>query len=172
MGRASCPIYELMKVEKIYISPGHNFYGRWGKGADNHETVALDQVNCVAGKGLEGDRFFDYEKYDKGQITFFAREVFESMCQALNVHDKGTEVVRRNVIVSGQDLNELVGKHFSLQGIEFEGVEECAPCKWMDEAFAPGAMHFLKGKGGLRCRIVTDGMLHIDNKSKESRNEG
>ena len=156
------PMHSKMKVEKIYISPGHNFFGRWGKGADNHKTVELEHVTCVAGRGLEGDRFFDYPKYEKGQITFFAKEVFDSMCQALNVHDRGMEVVRRNVMVSGLDLNDLVGKRFNLQGVEFEGVEECAPCEWMDEAFGPGAMSFLKGQGGLRCKILTDGTLSID----------
>ncbi len=151
-----------MRVENIFISPGHNFFGRWGKGADNHETHEVSSVNCVSGRGLEGDRFFDYEKNDKSHITLFSKEIFDDMCRALEIFDRGPEVVRRNVIVSGIDLNSLVGKTFSLQGIEFEGVEECSPCQWMDEAFGKGAMAFLKGQGGLRCRILNDGVLVKD----------
>lgn len=49
------------------------------------------------------------------------------------------------------DLNRLIGQRFSLQGIEFEGVEECRPCYWMDQAIAPGAENYLKGHGGLRA---------------------
>src|SRR4029077_13783233 len=30
---------------------------------------------------------------------------------------------------------------------------------WMDGAFAPGAQEFLKGRGGLRAKILTDGLL-------------
>ena len=148
-----------MKVEAIYISPGHNYFGRYGKGSLNHETQAVDSVRCVAGRGLEGDRFFDYKEDYKGQITFFSQEIFDAMSDILDIHDKSTAVVRRNVVVSGVDLNNLVGQRFTLQGIEFEGMKECSPCEWMDEAFGPGAMDFLKGRGGLRCRILTDGVL-------------
>jgi MOSC domain-containing protein YiiM len=38
-------------------------------------------------------------------------------------------------------------------------MEECRPCYWMDRAFAPGAYEFLKGRGGLRAKILCDGML-------------
>ena len=148
-----------MKVEAIYISPGHNYFGRYGKASLKHETQLVDLVRCVAGRGLEGDRFFDYKEDYKGQVTFFSQEIFEKMCETLDVYNKSTAVVRRNVVVSGVDLNELVGKRFTLQGIAFEGMKECSPCEWMDEAFAPGAMDFLKGRGGLRCRILTDGIL-------------
>ena len=33
------------------------------------------------------------------------------------------------------------------------------PCYWMDEACAPGVENFLKGRGGLRCRILRGGVL-------------
>ena len=32
-------------------------------------------------------------------------------------------------------------------------------CYWMDEAFCPGMEEFLKGRGGLRARILTGGTL-------------
>ena len=57
------------------------------------------------------------------------------------------------------DLEELIGKRFSLGDLEFEGTQEAAPCYWMDEACAPGVEEFLKGRGGLRCRILKGGSL-------------
>jgi hypothetical protein len=60
------------------------------------------------------------------------------------------------------DLNRLVGTEFEVQGVRFGGVAECAPCHWMDEAFAPGAETFLTGRGGLRAVILTDGVLRAD----------
>jgi MOSC domain-containing protein YiiM len=68
-------------------------------------------------------------------------------------------LARRNVITRGVDLNELIGQEFELQGVRFLGIEECRPCYWMDGAFAPGAQEFLKGRGGLRAKILTDGKL-------------
>ena len=53
----------------------------------------------------------------------------------------------------------LVGCEFTIQGATFLGSEECRPCYWMDAAFGPGAEAFLKGRGGLRARIVSDGVL-------------
>jgi MOSC domain-containing protein YiiM len=77
----------------------------------------------------------------------------------MQIHSCSLALARRNVITRGVDLNELIGQEFKLQGIRFLGMEECRPCYWMDRAFAPGAHEFLKGRGGLRARILTDGSL-------------
>ena len=69
---------------------------------------------------------------------------------------------RRNIITQGADLNVLIGKEFEIQGVHFRGREECKPCYWMDRAFAPGAEALLKGHGGLRAMILTDGVLKKD----------
>lgn len=150
-----------VEIRSIYLSPGHNFFGRYGKAPGENRTVAVPEVTCRAGRGIEGDRFFEYKTDYRGQITFFAQEVFESLSAALQVYDRGTEVFRRNVITSGADLNRLIGKRFWLQGIPFEGSEECRPCLWMNEAFGAGAEEFLKGQGGLRARILQDGVLRV-----------
>jgi MOSC domain-containing protein YiiM len=46
-----------------------------------------------------------------------------------------------------------------LQGVGFQGVEECRPCHWMDQSLGPGAEVWLRGRAGLRCRILNDGHL-------------
>jgi len=71
-------------------------------------------------------------------------------------------VTRRNVITCGADLNSLVGKEFEIQGVRFLGTAECSPCHWMDEAIAPGAERLLHARGGLRAKILTDGILRVD----------
>jgi hypothetical protein len=49
---------------------------------------------------------------------------------------------------------------FELQGVRFFGVEECSPCHWMNYAFRDErAETWLRGRGGLRARILTDGIL-------------
>jgi MOSC domain-containing protein YiiM len=57
-------------------------------------------------------------------------------------------------------LNALIGRRFSLGGVEFEGTGEARPCHWMNEAVAPGAEDWLMGQGGLRTKVLTDGVLH------------
>jgi MOSC domain-containing protein YiiM len=148
-----------VRIEHIYISPGHNFFGHHGKPPAKHPILEVKEAHCVAEKGIVGDRFFDYKKNYKGQITFFSLEVYEDLCRVLHVSDKSPTAFRRNIVVSGIDLNKLIGQRFTIQAVQFEGTEECRPCPWMDQAFAPGAEALLKGRGGLRARILTNGML-------------
>jgi len=68
-------------------------------------------------------------------------------------------LVRRNVMTRAVDLNELIDRDFEVQGVKFHGTGECRPCYWMNQAIAPGAEEFLKGRGGLRARILSDGQL-------------
>jgi MOSC domain-containing protein YiiM len=68
-------------------------------------------------------------------------------------------VFRRNAVVSGMDLNGLIGETFQIGDCEFEGTQEAKPCYWMDQACAPGVEEFLKGRGGLRCRILKGGIF-------------
>ena len=149
-----------LRILHLYISPGHNFFGRHGKGADEHPTLEVPDVHCVPGRGIEGDRFFDYKDRYKGQVSFFSEEVYQALCDELGVHDKTTAAFRRNVICAGVDLNTLTGgREFEVQGLIFRGREECRPCYWMDQAFGPGAEAALKGRGGLRAEIVRGGVL-------------
>ena len=148
-----------MRIEHIYISPGHNFFGHHGQPPAKHPILEVKEAHCVAEKGIVGDRFFDYKKNYKGQITFFSLEIYEDLCRSLQVFDKSPAAFRRNIVVSGIDLNKLIGRRFTIQDVQFEGTEECRPCPWMDQAFAPGAEALLKGRGGLRARILIDGML-------------
>ncbi len=151
-----------MKVLEIHISPGHNFFGHYGSPPGKHPTVTVADVECVAGRGLRGDRFFGHQENYKGQVTFFSVEVFRGLCEHLNIHDKEAKVLRRNVLTGGIHLTSLVGKEFDLQGIRFAGVAECSPCFWMNEAFGPGAEDYLRGRGGLRARILTSGRLRVE----------
>ena len=153
---------EAVIIRQLFISPEHNFFGHHEQPAGESPTLEQTEIRCVAGRGVEGDRFFDYKDDYKGQITFFSVEVFDDLCRQLGVRDKSPGATRRNVITAGIDLNTLVGVEFEIQGVRFAGVAECAPCYWMDQAIAPGAEELLKGRGGLRARILCDGVLSVD----------
>ncbi len=150
-----------MIIERIFTSPGHNFYGHYGQTPDDFPLVEGNQIECVAGRGIRDDRFFDYRENYKGQITFFSAEVFTEMARHFGIADKSPGVLRRNIVVSGVDLVELIGADFELQGVQFRGSGHCDPCAWMDTAFAPGAEKFLAGRGGLRARILSDGRISL-----------
>lgn len=147
----------------IYISPGHDYWGKNGEGRLQNGITEVQEIECVAGMGLLGDRYFGYRPDYKGQVTFFDMAIVEEVRQHFKLTKLPASVFRRNLIVAGLDLQALMGKRFLFQGVEFEGSQECKPCHWMDRAIAPGGEEFLKGKfrGGLRAKITTSGMLRV-----------
>jgi MOSC domain-containing protein YiiM len=153
------PVLTALVLHRIFISEGHTYFGRKGLGSAGIPIREVTEVECVAGQGLRGDRFFGYKENYKGQVSLFSQEVFAGLCQAIGMPRADPAGLRRNLLVSGADLNALIGQQFELQGVRLEGTEECRPCFWMDEAIGPGAHDWLKGRGGLRCRILSDGWL-------------
>ncbi len=151
-----------IRIEHLYISPGHNFFGHHGQPAGDHPMLAQPAITCLAGRGIAGDRFLDFKDDYNGQITFFERETFDQLCAEFGVWDREPSVFRRNVITAGVALPELYGREFEVQGVRFLGMGHCAPCHWMDTAFHPGAEARLHGHGGLRAKILTDGVVRTD----------
>jgi len=151
--------FGAVEICHLYISQGHNFFGHHGREPDDYPIIEVPSIECVAGHGIRGDRFFDYREDYKGQITFFSLEVFDDLCGAFELQDCLPALVRRNVMTRDVDLNTLIGNEFEVQGVRFFGMDECRPCYWMDRAIAPGAEEFLKGRGGLRAKILTSGTL-------------
>jgi MOSC domain-containing protein YiiM len=148
-----------LEICHLYISRGHNFFGHHGREPDNYPLIEVESIQCIAGRGIRHDRFFDYRDDYKGQITFFSLEVFDHLCAAVHMESADPALTRRNVLTRGVDLNELIEQEFEVQGVRFRGTSECRPCYWMDQALGPGAEQFLRGHGGLRARILTNGTL-------------
>lgn len=157
---AALQVLGLTIVTQLFISPGHNYYGHHGQSAGDHPIVDVGRIECVAGHGVRGDRFFDYQPDYVGQITFFDMDVIEALARELNLAGVRPEFTRRNVFTRGVDLNTLIGVEFEIQGVRFVGIEECRPCYWMNNAFRNERVEtWLQGHGGLRARILTDGVL-------------
>lgn len=155
------------RVTHIFISRGHNYFGHYGKEPGSEPAEEVKEAVLVAGRGILGDRFFDYKENYKGQVTFFSSEVYADLCLHFPeaAKTKGPESFRRNIVVAGVDLNDLIGQEFEIQGVRFLGVCECSPCEWMDQAFCPGTEEFLKGRGGLRAKILNDGVIRVTHDS-------
>jgi len=104
-----------MTIRHIFISPDHNFVGHFGEASGTTPSVEVESVPCVAGQGLEGDRYFARPAGHKGQVTFFAWEAHKMLCRRFGVASakKPVSVYRRNVITEEADLNSLVGQQTS-----------------------------------------------------------
>ena len=150
-------------LENIYISSGHDYWGKQTRESLLHGVQDLPEVECVEGRGLRGDRYFNGKLGKLGQVTFFQAEVVDAIRERFHLPELSAAVFRRNLIVRGICLQELLGRRFTFQGITFEGAQECKPCVWMDRAVAMGVQSFMRDcfRGGLRARVFTTGVLKV-----------
>jgi hypothetical protein len=149
-------------IHGIYTSPGHNYFGHHGRAPGQHGIVEHEEAQLVAGMGIPGDRFYGWKDDYKGQVTLIDRAVIDEIRQHAENPDLEPSIFRRNIVVSGIDLNRLVGRVFRLGAALLEGTQKCAPCHWMDEACGKsGAERLMHDRGGLRCRILEGGLVRL-----------
>jgi MOSC domain-containing protein YiiM len=131
-----------VKVEAINIGP-------------SDAIVPVGCVSAVAGKGLEGDRHFYSGGAAPGQaLTLIEAEALE------DVGLTGGQS-RRQVVVRGVHLNDLVGRRFRVGDVECAGVRLCEPCLHLQQMTRPGIIKELIHCGGLNADILVDGQISI-----------
>lgn len=159
-------------IHGIYTSSGHNFFGHHGQEPGTHGIEEHESAELVAGKGIPGDRFFGWKEGYKGQVTFIDRGTIDIVRQHAENPDLESSAFRRNVVISGVNLNELVGKVFRIGGALLEGTQKCAPCHWMDDACGkPGTEKLMFNRGGLRCKILESGTIRLGEMELETLQE-
>jgi MOSC domain-containing protein YiiM len=131
-----------VNVEEINIGP-----------SDAIAPVA--SVGAVAGKGLQGDRHFYRDGAAPGQaLTLIEAEVLE------DVGLTGAQS-RRQVVVRGVRLNDLVGRRFRVGDIECLGVELCEPCLHLQQLTRPGIIKEMIHRAGLNADVLNDGRISV-----------
>ena len=151
-------------IHKIFTSPAHNYFTHKRFIVGDAPTYEHKTIKLQSGQGLENDRF-EFSKYP---ITFFSLEVAEEVCKELDIQ-LDLQLFRRNIIISGIHLTSLVGNRFKIGDVEFEGIAHCAPCTWMNGVMKKGAYSLMKGRGGLRVKVVNGGVLSCGDNTFESQ---
>ena len=132
----------------------------------------VPEVSAVAGKGLEGDRYFAgsgtfFEERKEGQdLTLIESEALGALAAESGI-ELGPGESRRNVVTRGITLNDLVGRRFSVGEITCVGRRLCDPCRHLERATQPGVLKGLADRGGLRADIVTDGRIAVGDAVRE-----
>jgi MOSC domain-containing protein YiiM len=112
-------------------------------------------VTAIAGKGLPGDRHFHAGGAAAGEaLTLIEAEALE------DVGLTGAES-RRQVVVRGVRLNDLVGRRFRVGGVECLGVRLCEPCSHLQRLTRPGIIKDLVHRGGINADILVDGEITV-----------
>ena len=153
-----------VEVLHLLVSPAHAYFGRAREGAADVPTTDADRVDVVAGKGIAGDRFFGKAAHMDAAVTVFAIEALEAMAAELETGTLDPLLTRRNVVLRGAHLAPLIGNDFVLESrgdlVRLKAGRPAHPCAWMDQMLAPGAHKAMRGRGGVRCQPLSDGVLH------------
>ncbi len=134
--------------------------------------VSVPEARAVAGRGLEGDRYFLGTGFYSPRPSHGGREVTLIETEALFdgiVSAAGTTLgikldpgqSRRNIATVGVPLNHLVGRRFRVGAVLMRGTRLCEPCKHLEELTRPGVMGGLIHRGGLRAQILADGLIRV-----------
>jgi MOSC domain-containing protein YiiM len=119
--------------------------------------AAVEQVE-VTDRGVVGDRYGD-----AGDVTLIQTEALDGLRADTGI-ELSHEASRRQVLTRGIDLNELVGKRFTVGSVELEGAELCEPCNHLQSLTRPGVLRGLVHRGGLRADIVGAGRIAVGDK--------
>ena len=118
----------------------------------------VSSVRAIAGHGLAGDRYFFPDGAASGEaLTLVEAEALE------DVGLTGAQS-RRQVVVRGTGVNDLVGKRFRIGDVECAGVELCEPCLHLQKLTRPGIIKDLIHRGGLRADILSGGTINVGDK--------
>ncbi len=160
--KSSCMMTHRYPIEihGIYIAPRHRVFGRGEEDLSGEDLESKVTAKLIANAGIEGDRFCRPRPEYNGHVTFFSKEVWDDVSETLDLPDAmGSEIVRRNIVISGVDLKALYGVSFMIQNIQFMGTVHCAPCLAMNRALGARAREAMRSRGGLRAQVKTSGIL-------------
>ena len=139
------------------------------------KMVTVGEVRAVPGRGLEGDRYFTGTGFYSPRPSHGGREVTLIEVEAVEALDNGIlsakgdtlgiklspADTRRNIATQGVPLNHLVEREFWVGPVLMRGTRLCEPCKHLEELTQPGVMGGLIHRGGLRARILSEGVLRV-----------
>jgi len=126
----------------------------------------IERVDAVAGRGLVGDRYFaatagPWTPEGEGRdITLIEAEALAGLAADTGI-DLAPGASRRQVVTRGVELNDLVGRRFSLGGVEVVGRELADPCRHLEKLTQAGVLKGLVNRGGLRAEILSDGEIAV-----------
>jgi MOSC domain-containing protein YiiM len=137
-------------------------------------SAAMEEVveaTLVAGRGIEGDRYFlgtgtysRSRKPDAREVTLFEMEVLDALLRNDPPLQSGPIKIapadhRRNLTVLGVPLNHLVGKRFRVGDVVLFGGRLNFPCKYLEKLLGLPVYLPLYNRSGLNCVIEKAGVI-------------
>lgn len=137
--------------------------------AASYEMEERAEATLVAGRGIEGDRYFlgtgTYSALPAmREITLIEVEVLEALARNDPPLQDGPielrpDEHRRNLTVRGVPLGHLVGRRFRVGECVLRGARINFPCKYLEQLLDRPLYQPLYNRAGLNCAIETGGVI-------------
>jgi MOSC domain-containing protein YiiM len=123
--------------------------------------VARDEVFANAEGGLDGDRYNGPAGGER-QVTLFQAEHLQTIGEILRREPIDPALTRRNIVVSGVNLQAFRDREFRIGDAILRGTGHCHPCSKMETMLGPGGYSAMLGHGGLTATIVAGGTIRLN----------
>ena len=121
----------------------------------------MERVVAIAGAGLAGDHRTEKTPGSGRQVTIISTEFIAQIKHFTGLSELHPGQLRRNLVVSGMNLNALRYQRFEIGGALFEANALCHPCSRMEMTLGKGGVAAMIGHGGLCCKIIRGGEIAL-----------
>lgn len=134
--------------------------------AGSAPTISIAEAQAIAGKGLEGDRYYlqtgTYSKTPGSgrEVTLIEIEAIDALRRDYQL-DIDAAQARRNIVTQGVALNHLVDREFTLGDVVLRGTRLCEPCSHLEKLTVKEIMRGMIHRGGLRADLVRGGVIRV-----------
>ncbi|MFK7794508.1 MAG: MOSC domain-containing protein [Gammaproteobacteria bacterium] len=144
----------LGKVEWIGV--------RLYKGSDIEQK---SYIQAITDHGLEGDKA-GQRPGGKRQVTLIQAEYVDVIRSLMPEADISLADLRRNIAISGLNLNALKDCTIQIGQSILEITGFCHPCGKLEKQLGEGVFNALRGHGGLTAKVIEGGLIRVDDEIK------
>lgn len=138
------------RLQWIGLRPGHK-----------QEMISVESTHAIARLGLEGDHRCSKTPDSGRQVTIISSEFIHIIETYTGLPNIDPSLLRRNLVVSGINLNALRHQQFRIGGALFEATALCHPCARMDQTLGRGGAAAMLGYGGLCAKVLESGEIRL-----------
>lgn len=122
---------------------------------------AVESTEAIVDLGLMGDRRCEGTPGSARQVTLINAEHIDVIARLLGYDRIDPAQLRRNLVISGVNLQALRHQRFQIGEAIFEATAQCHPCGRMEQVLGRGGTAAMLGHGGLCAKIIQGGKIQV-----------
>jgi MOSC domain-containing protein YiiM len=148
-----------------HTGPGRNDH----RGALREPARAVTSTLAVAGGGRRSAGPARRGRTLHRQVTLIQHEHLPVIARLAQVQAVDAVGLRRNLVISGINLQALKNARLQVGAALLEIVGPCQPCSRMEEAIGPGGYAAMRGHGGMTARVISGGAIRVGDAVQPAR---